>query len=103
MGDDKRMGEIRRSGSVCPVMPSEEGTAITDRNKTEVMAKAFAKIHSPENLSEEERRRRERTLTQYPGVVDRKEETGEITDKPFLLEDMIRAINRSRPTSPGID
>ena len=42
-------------------------------------------------------------MNQLPGVLDRREETGELTDKPFTLAEMLRAINRSRPTSPGKD
>lgn len=42
-------------------------------------------------------------MSQYPGVLDRREETDDITDVPFTLAEMVRAINRSRPTSPGKD
>ena len=40
-------------------MASGEETAITHRDKAEIMAKSFAKIHGSDNLSEEGRRRRE--------------------------------------------
>ncbi len=36
------------------------------------MVKEFAKIHSSENLSEEERRRREGKISLYSGVLERK-------------------------------
>ena len=42
-------------------------------------------------------------MSQCPGVLDRREETGEASDEAFTLADMTRAINTSEPTSPGID
>ena len=66
------------------------------------MAKSFTKTHSSENLSEEGRRRRETTMNQHPGILDRREETGEIIDKVFTFAEMVRPINRSR-TSPAKD
>lgn len=36
-------------------------------------------------------------------MLQRREETDYITDEPFSLAEMMRAINRSRPTSPGKD
>lgn len=58
------------------------------------MAKSFAK--STENLTEEEK-----TMNQCPGVLERGEETGDVCDELFTLAEMMRAINGSRPTSPG--
>ena len=98
----KKMGGDRREWEY-PVMTSEEVTAVSNRDKAEIMAKSFTKIHSSENVSEDGRRRRETTMNQHPGVLDRREEIGDITDKVFTLAEMVRAINRSRPTSPGKD
>lgn len=64
------------------------------RIKAEIMAKSFAK--STENLTEEEK-----TMNQCPGVLERGEETGDVCDELFTLAEMMRAINGSRPTSPG--
>ncbi len=67
------------------------------------MAKSFTKIHSSENLSEAERRRRSVTLNQNVHALNRKEETGSIIDEPFSLAELVRAIKRAKPTSPGKD
>lgn len=60
-------------------------------------------IHGSENVSEGGRRRRERTMSQYPGVLNRREDTDDVIDEAFTLAEMVRAINRTRPTSPGED
>lgn len=91
MGGDRREWEY-------PVMIEEGKTAVT-----EIMVKAFAKIHSSENLSEEGSRRRGKTFSQHPEVLDRREGGNGILDEPFTLGEMLRAINRSKPTSPGKD
>ena len=52
-----------------PVMTSEEVTAVSNKDKAEIRAKSFTKIHSSDNLSEEGRRRRETTMNQHPSVL----------------------------------
>lgn len=42
-------------------------------------------------------------MSQYTSVLGRREDISEVTDKPFTLAEMIRAITRARPTSPGKD
>jgi len=98
----KRMGGDRREWEY-PVLTSDKETAVSNRGKAEIMEKAFVKIHGSDKLSEEERRRRERRMNQYPGVLDRRERTHDNIDEPFTLEEMVRAINGSKPTSPGDD
>lgn len=58
---------------------------------------------SSENLLEEERKRRESKLSQYPGITERNDEVDSTTNEPFTLEEMMRAIKRSKPASPGKD
>jgi len=98
----KRMGGDRREWEY-PVLTSGEETAVSNREKAEIMAKAFVKIHGSDKLSEEERRRRESRINQRPGVLDRRERTHDNIDEPFTLAEMVRAINGSKPTSPGDD
>ena len=98
----RRMGGDRREWEY-PVMMEEGKTAVTDKEKAEIMVKAFAKVHSSENLSDEGNRRRRKTLSQHPEILDRREEVSSSLDEPFTLEEMHRAINKSKPTSPGKD
>ena len=55
----KRMGGDRREWKY-PVMTSEEVTAVSNRDKAEIMAKSFTKILNSENVSEEEREEEEK-------------------------------------------
>ena len=98
----RKMGGERREWDY-PVIISEEETAVSNREKAEIMAKAFVKVHSSDNLSEEGKQRREITMTRYPGVLNRRENAAGMIDEPFTLAEMMRAIKRSRPTSPGKD
>uniref|UniRef100_A0A8C2Q875 Reverse transcriptase n=1 Tax=Cyprinus carpio TaxID=7962 RepID=A0A8C2Q875_CYPCA len=98
----KRMGGDRRKWEY-PVMVFEEETAVSNKEKAEMMAKSFTRVHSSENLSEVERRRRSITLNQHLNEVSRKEETGSKLDEPFTLAELIRAIKRAKHTSPGKD
>ena len=98
----KKMGGDRREWGY-PVLQYDEETAISDGEKAELMARSFSKVHDLENLSEEGIRRREATLSLYSGMVGRKERGDDILDEPFTLAEMVRAINKSKPTSPGKD
>lgn len=77
------------------MLTSEEEIAISTREKAEIVVKT---IHGSGNLTQEGRRRRERTVSQYPGVLDRRDKMDHLMDKPFSLAEVTRAINR---TSPG--
>ncbi len=98
----KRMGGVRREWEI-PVIITEEGTAISNKDKAEIMAKAFVKIHSSDNLSEVCKMRKERTMNQHPGVLDWREKTDDKIDEPFNMAELKRAINKAKPTSPGKD
>lgn len=98
----KRMGGNRRQWEY-PVLTFEEKIAVSDKEKLEVMVKSFTKVHSSEILSEEERRRRAIHLNLHLQMINRKNESGEAIDEPFTLAEMVRAIKRAKPTSPGKD
>lgn len=42
-------------------------------------------------------------MSQHPDVLDEREEKDDIIDNQLTLEEMVSAINRSRPASPGED
>ena len=67
------------------------------------MVKSFAKVHGMENLSAEAIRGRDETLRLHPGAVERKERDSGVLDDPFTLGEMVRALNKSKHTSPGKD
>ena len=96
----RKMGGERREWDY-PVMWAGGETAVTDREKVEVMAGAFARVHSEGHLTEEERRGRGATLSKYPGVLDRREDTGGVMDDRFTMAELVRAIDRAKHTAPG--
>ena len=98
----RKMGGDRREWEY-PVITSEEETAISDREKAELLAKAFAKVHSVENLTVEGRRRREINLSTFPGVLDMREDGGEIIGDNFTMAELVRAVNKAKLSAPGGD
>lgn len=54
-----------------PVLESEGEVAITDRDKTEMMVKAFFQGHGSGNLTEDGRRRRAMTKRQHLAALER--------------------------------
>ncbi|KAK7877307.1 hypothetical protein WMY93_031957 [Mugilogobius chulae] len=98
----KRMGGDRRQWDY-PVLTTEEGAAVSDKEKAEAMVKNFAKVHSSENLSETAKGRIEQTKMQYPEALVRKVSTGEEMDSLFTMEEMLRALKDTKSTAPGKD
>ena len=98
----KKMGGNRREWDY-PVLKENDEEAVADKDKAEMMVKAFVKVHSSGNLSEDGKRGREQTMREHNGALGRKECNGNILDPPFTVQEMKRAIEKSRNTSPGKD
>ncbi len=71
MVNDREDGWRQETVGVSVLILEEIG--VTNLEKAEIMAKSFTKIHSSENLSEEERRRRLVTLNQHVQALNWKE------------------------------
>lgn len=56
-----------------PILSEGGRVAMSNREKAEMMVIALSKVHSSNNLSEEERRSREETKRVYAGAIQRKE------------------------------
>lgn len=67
------------------------------------MAESFVMVHRSEHVSEGWRRRRSVSLSQHLHELNKKEETEHVVDDLFTLAEMVRAIKRAKPTSPGKD
>ncbi len=97
----KKMGGDRREWSY-PVMIEGNETAVTNIEKVEMLAKAFVKINSSNNLSEEgkevEKEQRKRI-----GVVGRKNNGDGGQEAPFNMGELQRALNRVGKTASGKD
>lgn len=59
------MGGDRREWSY-PVLVEGNETAVTNREKAELMAKTFVTVHISNNMQEEGRRGREKTKSENP-------------------------------------
>ena len=98
----RKMGGDRREWEY-PVITLEEQTAICDKDKADLMAKSFAKVHSVDQLTVEGRRRREVTLSNYPDVLVRRVDSREKIDDGFTMAELVRAIKKAKPSAPGGD
>ncbi|KAI2660328.1 putative RNA-directed DNA polymerase from transposon BS [Labeo rohita] len=98
----KRMGGERTEREY-PVLMNGEEKAVKDKEKAELIAKAFVAIHSSDNLEGEWKEGREKTVREYPGVLEKRGEVDDAISAPFSMAEMKRAINRAGMTSPGGD
>ena len=98
----KKMGGNRREWDY-PVLKENDVEAVNDKDKAEMMVKAFVKVNSSDNLSDEGKSEREQTMREHSGALGRKESSGDVLDAPFTLEEMKRAIGKSKNSSPGKD
>ena len=98
----RKMGGDRREWEY-PVITAEGETAANDKDKAEMIARAFARVHSADNLTMEGKRRRDMTQSRYPGALDRREDTGGQIDTRFTMAELVRAVRKAKPTAPGGD
>lgn len=98
----RRMSGIKRN-IVIPVLTSGNRSAVSNKEKAELLAETLVKVHSSENLSVSARKYRSNILAQNTGVNTRKSSTKEGLDVPFSLFELKRAISNSRQSSPGKD
>jgi hypothetical protein len=85
------------------VLKSGEIVAVRDMEKAEMLAHAFVKLHSSNNLTEEGQRGRERVRGKHPGVLDQRERVEDALNGTFMLAEMKRALAKAGVTSPGKD
>lgn len=88
---DKKKSGIRREWQ-CTVLKSGE-----------IIAKTFVEIHSSKNVSQEGIRGRNVTRDANLEALQGQECTEDAMDAPFMQQEMSRAIDKSRLTSPGKD
>lgn len=68
-----------------PVMVEGNETAVTNREKAELMAKTFVTVHSSNNLQEESRRGREKTKLENMEALGKKMSMEDGQNVPFRL------------------
>lgn len=98
----RRMGGIRRNYEL-PVMNSGDKMAVNNLAKAELLAQAFRKVQSSDNLTEEARQCRNRILMKNPKILEKMEMSGDPLDLFFSMFELRRAISSARQTTPGKD
>ncbi|KAI2645235.1 hypothetical protein H4Q32_023867 [Labeo rohita] len=84
-----------------PVIEEEGKVAITNKEKTEVLAKTFAKVHSTENLSDKFLNRRQELSRIYEYI--KKQGADNNMDEDFNVFKLKKAINNLKNTTLGRD
>lgn len=98
----RKMGGIRREFSL-PVLKNNDIIAITNEEKSEMLAKAFVKVHSSQNLSNEEVAWRKKVIEENKDALGTKEMKDSPLDMKLILFELKRALLGVRNTSPGKD
>lgn len=98
----RTMRGIRRDWQYA-VLKSGEIVAVSNEDKAEMIAKTLVEIHSSNNLSEDGIQGRNKTRDENLEALQRQECTRDAIDAPFPLQEMRRAIEHFRLTSPGKD
>ena len=98
----KKMNGVKREYGY-PVLKVGETIAMKEEEKGEMLAKAFVKVHSSENISEEGKRGREATLVEYEVLMQDEEENEDLLNKTFTMTEMNRALRKTKMTAPGKD
>ena len=98
----KKMGGDRREWSY-PVLTDRSITAVTNKEKAEVILNTFDKVHSYNNLSGEGKRGRERTKSENRETLCRKTNFDGLENDAFTKDELKRALDKTGQTAPGKD
>lgn len=86
-----------------PVMTNERNFVIEDKEKAELMAQMFAKVHCTGNLSSKEKEGREKTVLENTEVIQGEEEHQNAINMEFSMTELNNALKRAGKTTPGKD
>lgn len=86
-----------------PVLTHEGALAISDEEKADMMVNVLAKVHSNENLTEEDKKERNKTCTQNQSSSESNIEQEGSINATFSLNELKRAINKAKITTRGKD
>lgn len=85
------MENDKKNESDYPVLNDGETTAVRDEEKAEMLANSFVKIHSSESINEEGKRGRETTIEENEELLQHKEDTSDLLNKPFTKTELNRS------------
>lgn len=92
-----------RKSSTIPVLVQGVREAVLDVDKAELLAQAFVKSHSSDNLNNDMKVCRDRIISQHSGVLQKRMVFDNVLDNDLTLIELKQAIVRSGRTSPGKD
>ncbi|XDV45291.1 hypothetical protein PO909_013411, partial [Leuciscus waleckii] len=102
-GSIRKMGGIYRN-HVIPVLKNDVGKmAAADKEKAEMLAKVFVKVHSDDNVTDDIKKNRNKNKSQHPDVLMKRNPTGDTLDADFSIYELKMALGRVKHTSPGRD
>ncbi len=85
------------------VISGEGKTAITEKDKAELLVKTFQKAHSKENLDENYRMQRQEILNQHQYIYTKRPDGKGALDADFEIWELKRVLHRIKRTAPGQD
>lgn len=98
----KKMKGIQKCNGY-PVLSMEGEIAVDDGEKVEMFLKAFIKVNSSENLTEQSKEMREGVMKEYPDIKKKKEAEDNLLDVPFSMSELKNAVRRMKQSTPGVD
>lgn len=98
----KRMEGNRREWYY-PILSDGGQVAISNAEKAEMMVNTLSKVHSSDNLSEEEKKGRADTRGRYADVIQRKDLAYDKYNIPFTMAELKGALAKCKKSTPGKD
>lgn len=98
----KKMKGIQKSNGY-PVLSREGEIAVEDGDKVEMFLKAFIKVNSSENLTEQSKKMREVVMKEYPEIKKKKEAEDNLLDVLFSMSELKNAVRRMKQSTTGMD
>lgn len=86
-----------------PVLNSGYKIAVSNLEKAELLVQISKEVHSSDNLSEEARQCRNKTLMEFPNILKKNKMSENPIDLPLNMFELRRAIISARQTTPGKD
>ena len=86
-----------------PALIENEIAAVTDEEKTEMLAENFVNFHSSSKISEEGRRGRKATTDENEELLLQGEDANDLIKLSLTKAELNRALKKTKMSSPGKD
>ena len=82
---------------------SGQNLAVSDREKADMLGKAFAAVHSGEQLGDTHKQQKEKALRKNKKLRERKEDASSSIDMGITMKELKSALKGTGYTAPGED